>query len=68
MLKKSLDAFTKKDPNLKKVELLYVGRVKVEKGIFSLLKILENLDFDFQLSIVGVGKNIETKINQKNVK
>ena len=60
--------FAKKDPDLKKIQLLYVGRVKVEKGIFSLLKILKNLELNFQLSIVGVGKNIETKIDQKNVK
>ena len=55
-------------PNLKKVELLYVGRIKVEKGIFSLLEIFQNLEMDVNLSIVGVGKNnSENKIKQKNV-
>jgi len=55
-------------PNLKKVELLYVGRIKVEKGIFSLLEIFQNLKMDVNLSIVGVGKNdSENKVNQKNV-
>ena len=56
------------NPGLKKIELLYVGRIKVEKGIFSLLKILKNLEMDIKLSIVGVGKNNnKNKINNKNV-
>ena len=55
-------------PNLNKVKLLYVGRIKVEKGIFSLLEIFQNLKMDVNLSIVGVGKNdSENKVNQKNV-
>jgi len=55
-------------PNLKKVELLYVGRIKIEKGIFSLLEIFQNLKMDINLTIVGVGKNnSESKVNQKNV-
>ena len=57
-----------KKPNLEKAKLLYVGRIKVEKGIFSLLKIFENLKIDVTLSLVGVGKyNNYKKINQKNV-
>ena len=55
-------------PNLNKVKLLYVGRIKAEKGIFSLLEIFQNLKMDVNLSIVGVGKNdSENKVNQKNV-
>ena len=55
-------------PNLKKIELLYVGRIKVEKGVFSLLNIFQNLKMDVSLSIVGAGKNNnDNKINQKNV-
>ena len=38
---------------LDKPRLLYVGRVKVEKGIFSLLKIFEEIEADIELSIVG---------------
>ena len=55
-------------PNLDKVKLLYIGRIKIEKGIFSLLEIFQNLKMDVNLSIVGVGKNdSENKVNQKNV-
>ena len=54
--------------DINEVELLYVGRIKIEKGIFSLLKILKNLKIDVKLSIIGVGKNNNNEINQKNVK
>ena len=42
---------------LDKPRLLYVGRVKVEKGIFSLLIIFEEIDIDIELSIVGRKEN-----------
>ena len=49
---------------LKKVKLLYVGRIKVEKGIFSLLKLIKNRETNFTLSIVGTNKkNHNTIIN-----
>ena len=38
---------------LQKPKLLYVGRVKIEKGIFSLLKIFEKISKDINLSILG---------------
>ena len=57
-----------KDPDLKKIELLYVGRIKVEKGIFSLLQILKNLKTEFKLSIVPVGENVDReKINYQKI-
>jgi glycosyltransferase involved in cell wall biosynthesis len=57
-----------KKPNLESVKLLYVGRIKVEKGVFSLLKILKNLKIKATLSLVGSGKNNNyKKINQENV-
>jgi len=40
-------------PSLDKPKLLYVGRLKVEKGIFSLLKIFGEISKDVHLSIVG---------------
>ena len=40
-------------PILDKPRLLYVGRVKIEKGIFSLLKIFDEIAVDSHLSIVG---------------
>ena len=55
-------------PDLSKIKLLYVGRVKVEKGIFSLLKIFKNLDRTIHLSIVSAGlDNVNHKIKQENV-
>ena len=40
-------------PSLDKPRLLYVGRSRVEKGIFSLLKIFEKISTDVELSVVG---------------
>lgn len=53
-----------KEPNLDKPRLLYIGRVKIEKGIFSLLKMFENLNNYIELSIAGHSNNPE-KINKK---
>ena len=44
---------------------MYVGRIKVEKGVFSLLKIFNEITIDAQLSIVGGEKSI--KSNDKKV-
>tara|TARA_Y100000590_G_scaffold381825_1_gene451331 strand:+ start:20770 stop:21783 length:1014 start_codon:yes stop_codon:yes gene_type:complete len=46
-----------KKPLLDKARLLYVGRLKVEKGIFSLLKIFDEINSDVSLSIVGKKEN-----------
>lgn len=61
-------------PNFERIRLLYVGRMRVEKGIFSLLKILKNSQ-QYSLTIAGAEhksvypdlKNIEIKeiINNK---
>ncbi|MDB9706031.1 glycosyltransferase family 4 protein [Pelagibacteraceae bacterium] len=53
--------------NFENIKLLYVGRVKVEKGIFSLLKLIKNNPSEISLTIVGENKHLESKINQKNV-
>ena len=59
---------SQKKADLNKIKLLYVGRIKVEKGIFSLLKIIQSLNLDFHLTIVGSGKNNNDHgIKQKNV-
>ena len=50
-----------------KVKLLYIGRIRVEKGIYSLLKIIEKLNKDISLSIVGMEKNVKINIKQQNV-
>ena len=53
-----------KKPLLDKPRLLYVGRLKVEKGIFSLIKIFDEMKNDISLSIVGK-KEKEYSNNQK---
>ena len=58
------NAITK--PLLDKPRLLYVGRMKVEKGIFSLFKIFDKLTIDVELSVVA--KNEDLKINNKKIK
>ena len=54
-----------KKPNLSKINLLYVGRVKIEKGIFSLIEILNEIRADFELTIVG--KNEKAKISNSKI-
>jgi glycosyltransferase involved in cell wall biosynthesis len=52
--------------SFEKIKLLYIGRIKVEKGIYSLLDILKDKN-EISLSIVGAEKNLSQKINQSNV-
>ncbi len=52
-------------PLLDKPRLLYVGRIKVEKGIFSLFKIFNEMAADVELSIVG--KEDGLKLNNKKI-
>ncbi len=55
---------TKSDVNEKK--LLYVGRIRKEKGIFSLIEIIKNKK-DIHLTIAGEEENKPNKINQENI-
>ena len=48
------------------INLLYVGRLKVEKGIFSLLKMIKNNE-KINLKILGASKENIKKIQQNNV-
>ena len=52
-------------PLLDKPRLLYVGRIKVEKGIFSLFKIFNEMTNDAELSIVGNTEDFRT--NNKKI-
>ena len=52
--------------NLNELNFLYVGRLRVEKGIFSLLKIIENTNI--KLTIVTPEKEVKLKTNNKNIK
>lgn len=55
-----------KEALLEKVKLLYVGRIKIEKGIYSLIDIFNDLKIDSTLSIVGVGNRLT--VNNSNIK
>ena len=55
-----------KQINFDKIKLLYVGRLRVEKGIYSLLEIIKDSK-EIKLSIVGAEKTVNHKINQSNV-
>ena len=45
-----------KKPNLKKANLLYIGRIRKEKGVYSLLKLITDFSIKYKLSIVGQKK------------
>ena len=56
-----------KSLDIKNLKLLYVGRIKVEKGIFSLVELIKN-KHDITLTIVGAEKHTSYNISQSNVK
>ena len=55
-----------KNQEVKNFKLLYVGRIRVEKGIFSLATLIKNKR-DISLTIVGAEKNTSYRINQSNI-
>lgn len=55
----------KKKPNLENPKLLYVGRVKPEKGIFSLVDILKSERDNLKLTIVGDGDISKLQLNNQ---
>jgi len=64
-----LDSVWFKKPKIQEIKsfkLLYVGRIRVEKGIFSLATLIKNKR-DISLTIVGAEKNTSYKINQSNI-
>ena len=56
-----------KNLEIKNFKLLYVGRIRIEKGIYSLVNLIKNKR-DISLTIVGAEKNTSYNINQSNVK
>ena len=56
-----------KNTEVRNFKLLYVGRFKVEKGIFSLIDLIKNKK-DISLTIVGAEKEVSYNLNQSNVK
>ena len=56
-----------KNIEVRNFKLLYVGRFKIEKGVFSLLNMIQNRK-DISLTIVGAEQGVSTNRNQSNVK
>ncbi|MFL2852587.1 MAG: glycosyltransferase [Candidatus Pelagibacter sp.] len=56
-----------KSIEIKNFKLLYVGRLKVEKGVYSLSNLIKNKK-DISLTIIGAEKEILYNINQSNIK
>ena len=54
-----------KDKNLKNIKLLYVGRVRIEKGIFSLINLIKNSNLP--LTIVTSEANVKIKNKSDNI-
>ena len=52
---------------IKNFKLLYVGRLRVEKGIFALSELIRNKR-DISLTIIGAEKGSSNNINQSNIK
>ena len=55
-----------KEAQLSKAKLLYLGRIKKEKGVFSLITLINGLNIDFSLNIVG--DNQKLYLSNKNIK
>ena len=65
-----LDSIWLKQPKtleIKNFKLLYVGRIRIEKGVFSLANLIKNKR-DISLTIVGAEKKTPHNINQSNIK
>ena len=56
-----------KNANSSNIKLLYVGRIRIEKGIFSLFEIMKKVKQDITLSVVGMEKSSDKKNEQKNI-
>mgnify|MGYP001314077941 CR=1 FL=1 len=56
-----------KNIEIKNFKLLYVGRLRIEKGVYSLSELIRNKR-DISLTIVGAEKENTYKINQSNIK
>jgi len=56
-----------KNVEMKNFKLLYVGRIRVEKGIYSLANLIKNKR-DISLTIVGAEKGTIYNLNQSNIK
>ena len=56
-----------KNGEIKNFKLLYVGRLRVEKGIYALSELIRNKR-DISLTIIGAETGSSNRINQSNIK
>jgi len=56
-----------KNKEIKNFKLLYVGRIRVEKGIYALADLIRNKRH-ISLTVIGAEKEVSHKINQSNIK
>lgn len=56
-----------KDKNLKNIKLLYVGRVRIEKGIFSLINLIKNSNLSLTIVTSEVNVKIKDKTDNINI-
>tara|TARA_Y100000590_G_scaffold245795_1_gene276164 strand:- start:103 stop:1116 length:1014 start_codon:yes stop_codon:yes gene_type:complete len=56
-----------KNPTLDKIRLLYVGRMRVEKGVFNFLKMFNKFNNEAELTIVSDTKNLKNKNKKVNL-
>ena len=59
---------SKKPAEIKTIRMLYVGRMRAEKGIFSFIKILNQNKKPFLLSIVGADSKKYKSLENENIK
>lgn len=59
--------YIQKSPNLSSINLLYVGRLKIEKGVFSLIEIIKGKE-NINLTMIGAEENQLKLFNYKNLK
>ena len=57
----------KSEPDLAKVKLLYIGRIRVEKGVFFFLNMMKEINQDITLTVVGKEKIFEEKNYRENI-
>ena len=58
----------RKISNLTNIRLLYVGRIRIDKGVFCLLKILNKMKLNFNISIINPEKFHDKKLESEKVK
>ncbi len=57
----------KSEPDLAKIKLLYIGRIRVEKGVFFFLNMMKEINQDITLTVVGKEKIFEEKNYRENI-